>query len=107
MPQHLSRVKNITTREGGPGIILQRPELALLVTAVITSWSHAEANLGRFLAVCLRADSSAGVAMYLSLSGAEARRAALEAAATKSLDPEEIALFALIMKAVRACHRLN
>jgi hypothetical protein len=31
--------------------------------------------------------------MYLSLSGAEARRAALEAAATKSLDPEEIALF--------------
>jgi hypothetical protein len=101
MPQPLSRVKKITTRSGGPAMILQRPELAALVAAVLTSWSHTEAAFGRFLAICLHTDSSAGVAMYLSLSGAEARRSALSAAAHKTLPPDKIELFELVTKAIR------
>ena len=102
MPQPLSRVKKLKKgRQGGPFVLIQRPELALYVMGVISAWSHVEIALGRILANCLLAESSAGLAMYMSLSGGAAKRAALEAATSQSLNPDKLALFTLIMKAIK------
>lgn len=83
----------------GPGIFLRRPVLGAYVTEVISLWSHAEANFG-ILASCLHADSAVGLRMYLCISGSEARRAALYAAAGHSLSEGNFALFDRVMRAV-------
>lgn len=93
MPQPLSRIKpDLRSRQGGPGIFLRRPVLGAYVTEVISLWSHAEANFGSILASCLHADSAVGLRMYLSISGSEARRAALYAAAEHSLSEGKLRL---------------
>jgi hypothetical protein len=101
MPQPLSRVRPGAGRMGGPQHITMRPELAVLVMGVISAWTYTEISLGRILATCLHADSSAGLAMYLSLSGGEAKRTTLEAAAHANLTPEHLELFTLVMKAIK------
>lgn len=85
----------------GAAVLAHRPELALLVMQIIAAWSHTENALGRFLAACMHAESSAGLKMYLSLSGGEARRAVLEAAASTSLDADDLARFRLVMRAIK------
>jgi hypothetical protein len=94
MPQPLSRVRPSAPRRGGPGVMLERATLSAYVMGVISCWSHTEVSLGRILAACLHA-------MYLSLSGAEARRSVLSAAAQTSLSEDHAALFALVMKALK------
>lgn len=101
MAQPLTRVKPDARIQTHWSCMAHRPELALLVVQILAAWSHTENTLGRVLAACLHADSSAGVAMYLSLSGGEARRSALEAAASNSLDDHTLEIFRLTMKSIK------
>ena len=102
MPQPLTRVKKLTKgRRSSPFLLMGKPEFALRIMGVIEAWSHTEIAMGRILANCLRAESSAGIAMYLSLSGGPARRAALQAAAERKLPKKKLALFNLVMKAIK------
>lgn len=102
MPQPMSRVKPDARVQTHWGVMADHPDLAILVVQILAAWSHTENTLGRFLAACLHADSSAGLAMYLSLSGGEARRAVLEAAAVNSLDSDKLDLFRITMKAIKS-----
>jgi hypothetical protein len=102
MPQPLSRVRKLTKgRRGGPFTILERPLLAHYVMGVISAWAHTEIALGRILTNTLHADSSAAARMYLSLSGGAQRREVLRAAAEHSLSSENLALFTVMMKAIK------
>lgn len=102
MAQPLSRVKKLTKgRRGGPFAILGRPNLAPYVVGVISAWSHTEVALGRILANSLHAESSVGLQMYLSLIGGSQRRAVLRAAAESALTGQHLALFTVMMKAIK------
>lgn len=102
MPQPLSRVKKLSSgSRGGPTIITQRPELALQVLSIITTWSRTEAHLGRIMAACLQLDSAIAMSMYASLSSAEARRAVLEAAVRQVATESQVFLFQVLMRALK------
>ena len=102
MPQPLSRVKNLTKgRRGGPFAILDRPSLAPYVVGVISAWSHTEVAPRSHPRPHPPCRSSVGLQMYLSLIGGAQRRAVLRAAAEGGLDTEHLALFNVMMKAIK------
>ena len=82
--------------------MLERPELAHYIVAVISAWSHTEIALGRILANCLHAEPSTGIHMYLALSGGAQRRDVLRDVAERNLTPEHMALFTVMMKATKS-----
>jgi hypothetical protein len=101
MPQPLSRVKTIKFSVWGTIAFRNRPDLAISITEIIGQWAETELRFAGLLAVLLKSEMPTGMAMYLSLSGAEARRAVLDGAAEKVLSQEERALYFKTMKAIK------
>lgn len=101
MPQPLSKVRPIRQSVWMANSISHRPELANMVMEAIASWSLTELYLGETLSHFLGADPHIGLAMYLSISSAEARRAALDGAARAALSDDDLALFNRVLKAIK------
>lgn len=82
MPQILSRV----CREPGeitlsPHVFKDKPEEAILVARIISTWASIEHELASMLMRMLGATEAVALAMFSALDAASARRAALNAAA--------------------------
>lgn len=81
MPQPLSKVKRNAEVEVFPYALRDHPDFALIAMEVISLWSDIDGNLAGVLANMMETDIAAGAAIYQALSGGEARRSALLAAA--------------------------
>jgi hypothetical protein len=83
-------------------MIDQRPEHAKIVGQCLTVWPEVEVNMALLLAILMKANSDAAVAVYLSLRTGRARQDAMNAAAEATLGPEDLGLFGAIMLVYRA-----
>jgi hypothetical protein len=104
MPQPLSRLRSdVSSINWSPTAIRDRPTLTAHIMSVIAACSHLEAELGRLLSHFLGAEPGVGMAMYLALSGGEAKRSVLNAAASEALDgnPVDLVTFKLVEKATK------
>lgn len=106
-PQPLSKVNPSANYEFGTGTFYSFPHLASVVAEVIALGSMADHHWSYILAYLLKADPQAGMAMYEALSGAEARRSALTAAARVRLNPDDFQLFQAVGLATAHSRRLR
>lgn len=101
MPQLLSRSRRVSNSTWGPIAMLMRPDEAATIARVIASWTQTEIRLARILSFLLKTERPVGLAMFMSVTGGEAQRAMLDAAAKTALDGQDYSLFAMTMKAIR------
>jgi hypothetical protein len=99
-PQPLSRVKPNAEIKWGPKVLQQYPDLCCIVMEAISLGSQIEYNWSVILVDLLRAEPRAGMAMYEALSGGEARRAALRAAARTVLPEDDYLLLQAVEIAI-------
>jgi hypothetical protein len=85
-----------------PSSVRQHPEFAAAIAYVIACGGFIDCTLASMLTLLLHAEPRAGTAMYMALSGAEARRAALSAAAKEVLTPENFAGFQDVLAKTKA-----
>lgn len=102
MVQPLSNVCSDAQVEISADCIGGAPDFAEKVMRVIALWSHNDGNLAAILAVMLKTDIQTGVAMYHALTSAEARKAALFAAADIAMLEWEAILLRAVIRACRA-----
>lgn len=107
MPQPLSRVHASSEIYIGPGALNRKPEFALSAMRVISAWSHIDGDLTTLLSTMLSTDVRTGTAMYQALSGGEARRAVLLAAAESALKPWKFVLLKAVMEVTKASRRMR
>ena len=70
--------------------------------SVIATWTQIDCRLAELLSSLLDTpDLRIAMAMYQSLTGGDARRAALEGAASEALRDDDLLLFRAVMKAIR------
>lgn len=101
MPQPLSRVRSKADFFiAGADSLAARPELALEAMKIIGVSSFIGYQESFILTHLLKADPIPGMAMYEALSGAEARRSALDAAAKSVLRKDDYAVFRAAMNAI-------
>ena len=79
----------------------KRPKLAGLVMRVINIWSYTDHSLATLATNFLKADFETVTAMLQALTGVEARRAAISAAAQSTLSADDFNLFTAVMKVIR------
>ena len=103
MPQPLKKFSSPV--EFGWDAIDLRPALGIRIARIAAASAHLEMQLGLLLAALLRAEAKAGVAMYLSLSGARSRYAALRGAAEHRLDKGDRNAFAQLYARVRSAQK--
>jgi hypothetical protein len=82
----------------GPGALARRPKLAILVSSVVETWAMIDADLVRLLRAFLKADFIVTAAMLQALTGADGKRAAINAAAQEALPEEDLKLYRAVMK---------
>ncbi|WP_338426513.1 hypothetical protein [Sphingopyxis kveilinensis] len=71
----------------GHGAIEMRPEFGLIIARIISLWSSLETQTARILSRAMGAhETEAGIAVYLSLRNARAKREALDAATSASFN---------------------
>jgi hypothetical protein len=104
-PQPLSRVKASAVVSWGQGALKSYPHLCSIVMEAISFGAQVEFNWSAIIVDLLRAEAKTGMAMYQALSGAEARRTALSAAAKIALSPDDFILFQSVEKALRSARR--
>lgn len=102
MPQPLSRVKSVDDIEFFPSSVRQHPEFASAIAYVIACGAFIDCTLASMLTLLLHAEPRVGTAMYMALSGAEARRSALSAAAKEALSPENFDGFQDVLAKTKA-----
>lgn len=102
MPQPLSQVRANTEIAVDALYIYNYPEFAAQVMRVVAHWAHIDGNLATILSRMLRADIAVGAAMYTALSSAEARKAALLAAAGEALPEYQNLILRAVLKATAA-----
>ena len=100
MPQPLSRVHSSPSISVSAASLSNSP-FCSHVSYVIASWAHIDGDLGSLLAQMLKADIETGTAMYLALTGGEARRSALLAAADAALPEWKRLLLLATLKATK------
>jgi hypothetical protein len=98
-PQPLSRVNPKATPTFGPDCFDKYPQLSKLVARAINTGAMIETRWSVILVNLMQADPHTGVAMYQALASAEARRAALHAAAKVRLSDPDFLLFMAVVKA--------
>lgn len=106
-PQPLSRVRRDAAIITGSVALRANPQLAGPLAKIIADGAGIDYVLGFVLTNILRADPETGMAMYEALSGAEARRAALRAAAQSKLPPEDFELFNALEIATESARRIR
>jgi hypothetical protein len=102
MPQPLSRVASKAPIHFGTPSFDDEPALAAKIMRVIHTGSLIEYQWALILIELLKADPTTGFAMYQALSGGEARRVALMAAAKARLCDEDFNLFSAISSTARS-----
>jgi hypothetical protein len=100
MPQPLSRVHPSPKIEVYPSAIANSP-FAAHVMRVIACWAQIDGLLGSILSRMLKAEIEAGTAMYQALVSADAKRAALSAAASATCPEWQQLLLQAVQKATR------
>jgi hypothetical protein len=104
MRDPLSRVRGDARVRIGFGAFRERPQLALDVMQVISIWAHTDVELSCLTATFLKADFTVVSAMLDALTGGEAKRAAINAAANAVLDKsagDEWDLYQKVMSRIR------
>ena len=81
----------------GPAHIQRKPEIAAAVGRCIMLWSYVEWQMAMLLAVVMKADSEASIAIFLTLRNARAQRDVLVAAADMTLSEEDREIFDAVM----------
>jgi hypothetical protein len=105
-PQPLSRVcshATIILNNAGHRALSERPDLAILVSEAINSWSQVEAFLLRLFVALLGGNSALSAKIYLALEIQTAKTAALAEAVKNLSDPAKQQL----VKAVVAISKTN
>jgi hypothetical protein len=77
--------------------LADRPELASIIARCLATWSQVDVELSLTLAAILDSRTDAGVAVYLSIRGANAQRDALRSAASTSLSGDHLRVFNAVM----------
>lgn len=93
MPQPLSKhgpLKSLSIGNNSDSPSRHRPELALLAMQVIAEWSILESFMAGLLVKMLGANPGPAAAMYSSLTGGAAQRAAFRAIADVSINDESV-----------------
>jgi len=105
MPQPLSALTPEILPGGGVKIVVfnqdtlaDRPKLAAKVMRVISTCSFIDQQLSKIMANFIKADFELVTAMLLAMSGAEGRRAAMNAAAHTALSEEDYCLYMAVLK---------
>lgn len=98
MPQPLSRVHSDPDVRVTAAALSSKPEFALMAMRVISLWAHIDGDTATIVSLLLKSDIATGLAMYEALSGGEARKAVLIAAAKEALPEWKY----LILRAVLA-----
>jgi len=98
MPQPLSRVNPSAALFISNDAFVDHPSFCVLLAAIVEQSSHVDSWLGGILARLLGASAEVGIAMYASLSGANAQRAALHAVAQMKLTGDDLDLFSAVMR---------
>jgi hypothetical protein len=81
----------------GIGLIEDRPNAAVIVSRIVTSWSDIEVQCARLLAEIMGTNVAAAAAVFGSLRSSRAQHDALAAAAEVVLDANDLELFAAYM----------
>jgi hypothetical protein len=81
----------------GIGAVEQRPEAAVIIARCIAYWTYVEAETARLLSTILKANTAPAVAVYLSLQNARAKTDAMNAAASTTLDANDLELYRAII----------
>jgi hypothetical protein len=103
-PQPLSRVNPNAKYSFETDIFKKHPDLAALVMSVINLASKMECKWSLIMVDLINADPVTGIAMFQSLTSADAQRAAIRGAAKSRLNADDYNLFAAVSKVV-APHR--
>jgi len=74
------------------------PEISMVVARIISNWTLVETQLSRFLSICLGANTEPSVALYLSLKNSRAKKDALEAVVSLTLQQQDQELFYATMR---------
>ena len=100
-PQKLSRINNKADVQLITAAAFPYPDLAAIAMSVISRWAHVDAEFMALATSFLKAEHNVVSSMLNALAGAEARRAAIEAAARAALDGDDFALFESVMKKIK------
>ena len=106
-PQPLSRVIRGDTLIRIDRVFQQRADLQGYVAEVIRLGALIDHTWSLVLIGLLKADRRTGVAMYQALTSAEAKRAALGAAATSRLQADDVTLFKACLRAGEGVRRVR
>jgi hypothetical protein len=106
-PQPLSNVNPKAKAYFGPDVFTLHPELIPLAARIISMGSMIDSRWSNILIELLQADPRTGMAMYQALASAEARRAALEAAANQRLSTDDFLLFKAIIRVTTPQRRVR
>lgn len=106
-PQPLSKVNRKATYRFGVDTFSRHSDLSPYISEVISLGAIADHEWATILIHLLKADAEAASAMYQALVSAEAKRAALTAAASIRLKGDDLALFNAVGKAVAHSRRLR
>jgi hypothetical protein len=102
MPQPLSQVPGVTTFGFGTDTISAFPDLANLVLKTISAYSVADARLAEILAVLLKSEARAVVAMYTQITSSDVKKGMLKAAAAAILEPVPLSILNAVLDALDA-----
>lgn len=105
MPQPLSRVKPNAKVEIGLHSLTDKPILAGLVCNIIQFSSRVDHSLSLLLASILGADAKPALSMYEALKADNVKLAALTAAATAQLTPEQLRVFNATIKTAQIAQK--
>jgi len=86
----------------GPEALQRRPELAVRLAAVVSSWAYVEETNGEILATLMGTQSAIGVAIYSKIYGTRVRRDVLGSAALTVLSGADLRLFDALMDETRS-----
>lgn len=102
MPQPLSKVTPKATVFVGAEYLRKHQKFSNAVASVTAFWAHSDGNLAAILSFMMKTDIRTGVAMYQALMSAEAKLAALYAAADIALEQWEAILLRAVIQANKA-----
>lgn len=107
MPQPLSRVKSNASLFISNNSFADFPDLAALLASIVEQSAHIDSWHGAILSEMLGASAEIGIAMYGSLSGAQAQRDVLAAVAQEKLSGDTLDLFAVVMKIAGSARKMR
>lgn len=107
MPRPLPQ-KSRVSGHVGVTVMDQRPDLAVVIAKIATTWSRVDERIGHIIVQMMRAEASIAMTMYQALSSSAAQLAVLRALARELLDkPMQDRLEGLLKKVKTARGKRN